>query len=209
MKHNTAVAVVLSVVIPLVVGMGITRFSHRRWHRPFLATGRGSMTTLRPPRALAAFTLYDTHGHPFGLPQLRGRWSFVYFGYTHCTDVCPATLAILKRLHRLIGGRSHDIQYVFVSVDPQRDTPRVLTHYLGRFNRGFVGVTGNNRELGSIARKMGVYYKPHRRQADASYAVGHSDEVFLVDPKARLRAVFATPERARTLARGLSTLRAG
>ena len=209
MNRNTAVALALSVVIALVAGIGIARFSHRGWHRPSWASGSGAMTTLQPPRALAAFTLYDTHGHAFGLPQLRGRWSFVYFGYTHCTDVCPATLATLKRLHRLVGGKSHDIQYVFVSVDPQHDTPRVLARYLGRFNRGFVGVTGNNRELGSIARQMGVYYKPRSRKAGTSYAVDHSDEIFLIDPTARLRAVFSTPERARTLARGLSTLRAG
>ncbi|MHB8257663.1 MAG: SCO family protein [Acidiferrobacterales bacterium] len=208
MKRNTAAALTLSVVIALVVGIGITRFSHRGWHTPFLASGSGTMTTLQPPRALAAFTLYDTHDHAFSLRQLRGRWSFMYFGYTHCTDVCPATLATLKRLHRLVGGKSHDIQYVFVSVDPERDTPRVLTRYLRRFSRGFVGVTGNNRELGNIARQMGVYYKPQSRQAGAGYAVGHSDEIFLIDPRARLRAVFSTPERVRTLARGLSTLRA-
>ncbi|MHB8428485.1 MAG: SCO family protein [Acidiferrobacterales bacterium] len=208
MNRNSAVALALSVFIALMIGIGIGHFDHRGLRLPFMASSSGEMTTLRPPRALAAFTLYDTHHHVFGLPQLRGRWSFVYFGYTHCDDVCPATLRTLKQVYDLVGGKTHDIQYVFVSVDPTRDTPKVLAHYLQQFNRGFVGVTGTNHELGDIAHQMGAYYMPHSRRAGANYNVGHSDELFLVDPEARLRAVFSSPERASTLAHDLDMLRA-
>ncbi len=206
MKRNTAVALTLSVVIALVLGAAIARFTHRGWHIPFLASSGGGITTLHPPRALTAFTLYDTHDRAFGLPQLRGHWSFVYFGYTHCDDTCPATLTTFKRLHHLVGGKAQDIQYVFVSVDPKRDTAPVLARYLNQFHPGFVGITGDNQALDTLARQMGVYYRPNRHDG-ASYEVGHSDEIYLVDPEARLSAVFSAPARARTLARGLRALR--
>ena len=208
MTRKTALALALSVVVALLAAATIIARlgQHSSRHLPPQAATRGGMTVLQPPPGLTAFTLRDTQGHRFGLPQLRGRWSFVYFGYTHCKDVCPATLATLERLRRLVGGRAHGIQYVFASVDPRRDSLPVLTRYLARFNPGFLGVTGNNRELEIFARQMGVFYQsgsPHER---TGYDVGHSDEIFLIDPRARLRAVFSSPAHVHTLAQGLKTL---
>jgi len=166
-------------------------------------------TLLEPPRALTAFVLHDTSNQAFDLTRLRGRWSFLFFGYTHCRDVCPTTLTTLKQLHGLAGGIAQGVQYVFVSVDPQRDSTGVLARYVAHFNSEFVGVTGDDNGLGALTRQMGVYFEPHAPGPDEDYEVDHSAAIFLIDPQARLRAVFSASENARAMARSFLAVRAG
>ena len=156
------------------------------------------------PRAISPFELTDHRGGRFDLGALKGRWSFVYFGYTSCPDVCPTTLAELSRAQRLLesAGLDSGNQYVFVSVDPQRDTPQELAKYVGFFNAKFVGATGGDEALERLTREVGAFYSfPEGRKGDR-YAVDHSSIVALFDPDARLHAIFTPPQKGEGLAEG-------
>ena len=208
MSRNTAAVLSLSLVLVLAAGLWIPRvegFLQHNGTRP-ISSGTG-MTQLYPPRPLTAFVLRDTHRKVFDLSRLRGHWNFLFFGYSHCTDVCPDTLDTFKQLHKLAGGMSQDVQYVFVSVDPQRDSADRLTKYLEHFDPDIIGATGTDDELVALTGQLSVYYKRQAPLPNGSYGVDHTSAIFLVDPKARLRAVFTDTTNARDIAKGFGTLR--
>jgi len=156
------------------------------------------------PKTISPFRLTDHNGKPFGLDSLKGKWSFVYFGYTYCPDVCPTTLAELSRAQKLLEGEGlgAGTQYVFVSVDSQRDTPKRLAEYVAFFDKKFVGATGSDEVLTKFTREVGVFYSFPQGKKGKGYAVEHSSIVALFDPDARLRAVFTPPQKAEEVAEG-------
>ena len=148
------------------------------------------------PKVVEPFALVDQRGEPFTLERLKGRWSFLFFGYTHCPDVCPTILSMLDKVAQELGKEpmsNGDIQFVFVSVDPVRDTPEVLRKYVGNFNPAFIGVTGANESLTSLTRQLGIYAKPEPPDAHGHYSVDHGTPVLLIDPAGRLLGVFQSP----------------
>ena len=163
------------------------------------------MTLIPPHGELAAFELRDQYNRTFDVARLRGKWSLLFFGYTHCPDVCPATLATLKQVHQLLGERNTIIQYVFVTVDPERDTPEILANYVRYFHPDFLGISGPHDELDKLTQAMGVYYRLGK-STTGDYPVDHSAAVFLVDPQARLRGLFSAPQNAQHMAANLKRL---
>ena len=164
------------------------------------------------PKAISPFTLADDKGGSFDQDKLKGKWSFVYFGYSYCPDVCPTTLAELSRAQKQLeeAGLDSRNQYVFVSVDSRRDTPRRLAQYVAFFNTKFVGATGGDEALARFAREVGVAYSFPEGKNGRSYAVDHSSIVALFDPDARLHAVFTPPQKAEDIVDGFrKILRSG
>lgn len=153
------------------------------------------------PRPLPAFELTADDGSRFDRARLLGRYTLVFFGFTNCPDLCPTTLAELARAERLLADlpAARRPQVVMVSVDPARDTPELLHRYVPHFDPAFVGLTGEDRAIGELARALGAAYQRGPVQ-DGSYAVDHTAALFLVDPQARLAAVFPTPHVAATIA---------
>lgn len=147
---------------------------------------------INPPKAVADFTLIDQNGQPFHKDRWRGRWTFLYFGYTFCPDVCPLTLLELSKLQKILDRehRDQDNDYLFISVDPKRDLPQRLGEYTTYFNPKFRGATGTAEELAKLAQQFGVYYKILDAADGQNYTVDHSTAVLLIDPKVQLRAVF-------------------
>jgi len=161
------------------------------------------------PRVISPFRLAAQDGKPFDLESLKGRWTFVYFGYTYCPDVCPTTLAELARAKKLLDQAGGPAQYVFVSVDPLRDTPKRLAQYVAFFDPGFVGATGSDEALTALTRQIGVAYSFPEGTKGATYAVDHSSIVALFDPEARLHAVFTPPQEAEGIADGFRKILGG
>ncbi len=162
------------------------------------------------PKVVQPFALTDQRGEPFTLAQLTGRWSFLFFGYTHCPDVCPTTLAMLDKVSRELdrGPTSNrDVQFVFVSVDPGRDTPEYLGKYVGYFNPDFLGVTGADEALTQLTRQLGIYTEREPPDADGNYLVGHGTAVLLIDPAGRLVGVFQAPHDALDVAERFRQMR--
>ena len=158
---------------------------------------------LRPePRPLHTFELTDQHQQPFTLERLKNKWSFVFFGYTYCPDICPTTLStltgVVKQLQTDPQGLSN-IQVVFVSVDPRRDTPEVLESYLKYFNESFQGVTGTQQAIDSLTRQFGAGYMLEPESSPGEYLVNHTSSIFLVDPHGQLLASFPPPHDPDTI----------
>lgn len=157
-----------------------------------------SLLILPEPRPIGEFHLNGADGKPFGSDRLRGKWTLVFFGFTHCPDVCPTTLYDLKQLKDTIRETEPDeggkFRILFVSVDPERDTPQRLGEYLAYFDPDFIGATGDRAELDKITRAMSTAYRiePHE-SGNTSYAVDHSASVLLTDPRGRLYGVFPAP----------------
>lgn len=158
---------------------------------------------LRPePRPLRTFELSDQYRQAFNLERLKGEWSFVFFGYTYCPDICPTTLSaltgVVKQLQEDPQGLTN-IQVVFVSVDPQRDTPDILEAYLKYFNEAFQGVTGAQQDIDSLTRQFGAGYMIEPETRPGEYLVSHTSSIFLVDPYGQLIAAFPPPHDANTI----------
>jgi protein SCO1 len=164
----------------------------------------------KQPKPLPAFSLVDDTGKAFDNDRLAGRWSFLFFGYTHCPDICPATLSTLDAAIQSIAdqGGAQDTQVVFVSVDPQRDTPEKLKEYVNYFNPKFVGVTGKQAALERLTRALGILHmrvpNPNSRGA---YLVDHSASILLINPEGKLVALYGAPYKARWLASDFQKLR--
>jgi protein SCO1/2 len=168
------------------------------------------MTLLPDPKPLTAFALTDHENRVFDLSRLKGKWSFLFFGYTHCPDICPMTLAILARAHENIAKSAvgaKDVQFVFISVDPNRDTAGKLRQYVSFFDPTFLGVTGDDAQLGNLAGQLGAAYEVAVTPGMNDYPVYHTAAVFLVDPRARYSAVFAPPLDAEGISRRFEVLR--
>ncbi len=148
------------------------------------------------PKPLRPFATIDDDNQVFGLEQLKNRWSFVFFGYTHCPDICPLTMKTLEQAYANLAQQANDpVQIVFASVDPERDTSEQLRTYVNFFNPDFVGIGGNQQQVESFARQIGVAYFLHDKADDGSYLVDHSASVFLIDPQGRLLAIFRAPHK--------------
>lgn len=166
---------------------------------------------LRPPKPVNAFELKTHRGEPFNLASLQGKWSFLFFGYTHCPDVCPTTMQTLadmdKRLARTEPGLHQAIQVVFVSVDPARDTVEQLANYVPYFNRSFIGVTGQPDQIQQLTRQLGIMYMQVKEKDGRGYLVDHSASILLFGPDARLHGIFSAPHNAEQLVQDYVKLR--
>lgn len=141
-------------------------------------------TAYDPVRQAPPLRLTDGVGRPFDLESLRGRPVFVYFGYTHCPDVCPTTLADLRAG---IAEAGVDATVVFVTVDPARDTQAAMQQYVDYYASGFVGLTGTEEEIADAAAAWGVSYRKLDGDSASGYAMAHSTETYLLDADGRLR----------------------
>jgi cytochrome oxidase Cu insertion factor (SCO1/SenC/PrrC family) len=155
-----------------------------------------------PPR-LGPFQLLDHDQRTLDRDRLRGRWSLVFFGFTHCPDICPTALAALAtaqeelRKHTLYGASG---QVVFVSVDPERDSPATLGRYVRHFSEDFVAATAAESDLKALTAALGVLFMKVA-QADGGYSVDHSAGIFFISPDLRLVSVLTPPQTAADIVR--------
>jgi protein SCO1/2 len=161
-----------------------------------------SGTWLARPRTVADFQLIDHLGRPFTVQDLRGKPSLVFFGFTHCPDVCPTTLVKLHQLKQAaaIAG----LQVLFVTVDPQRDTPTAVGLYVHAFDPEFIGLTGDPKDIEKMTAAFGVA-SLRVDLPGGDYTMDHSAAVFLLDTGARIVGVFTPPFDTRRLALDLQT----
>lgn len=140
-----------------------------------------------------SFTLTDTSGRPYDLrTETRGKLTYLYFGYTHCPDACPATMSDLTYALRLQSPAvKRRVVVVFVTVDPRRDTPKVLRTWLDHYNASFVGLTGTQAQLAIAERQAGVPPAPRQKETGANYSVPHSTLLFAYSPDDRSHVVYA------------------
>jgi protein SCO1/2 len=169
--------------------------------RPGQAAALATGTLLDPRRDLPDFSLTDEHGTRFTRADLTGHWSMLYFGYTNCPDLCPATLSTLAAMEKRLrdaGDRSRP-RVIFVSVDARRDTPAQLAKYVPYFDPEFLGVTAATQPaIEAVARGFGVAVDIHP-EAGGGYSVDHSGALLVIDPAGRLAAILTGPFTAASL----------
>lgn len=143
-----------------------------------------------PPRVAPAFTLQGSNGKPVSLADHRGKIVILEFGFTFCEQVCPVTLAHMVEVFKRLGDSAKDVQLVFVSVDPARDTPQRLAEFLGAFNPSFLGATGAPEVLAAMRKDYGIVAEQvASTNPRLGYAVNHSSFIYLVDRKGMLSAL--------------------
>jgi protein SCO1/2 len=192
---------IIATIVIVMVALGAGMITARLLFKPGTDFSELSATVFQQPRAIQAFELLDHHGDAFTPESLRGQWSFVFFGYTHCPDVCPTTLSVLNSVATRLADAPDAAQFVFVTVDPERDTPEVLNRYVTYFNGEFVGVTGEPAAIGELTRQLGILHMRVEGQDDAtSYLVDHTASVLLFNPEGQFQGLFSPPLDADTIA---------
>ena len=167
-----------------------------------------SATEIRDGHALPAFRLTGARGEITNA-TLQGHWSFVFFGYTQCPDICPTALGLMKALKSNLNAVSpaSTFQVLFVSVDPARDSPDLLRHYLAAFDPAFIGASADDAALKPLTQALGVYFKRHDATDKKHYTVDHTASIYLIDPQTRLAAVFTPPQDAARMGADFQRLR--
>ena len=189
---------VLIIIIPLSLGIFFSIYINQ---------GHGSLedvsaTVLRDAKPLPKFVLEDHFGNGFTNKNLKNQWSFVFFGYTHCPDICPTTLALLNQVEKVLKKET-DIDLpktIFISVDPERDTVSQLAEYVPYFNPEFTGVTGSLENLQVLTKSLGIAFGKDSDTESKEYEVFHSSRIMLIDPEGRLKALFASPHDVNQIA---------
>lgn len=148
---------------------------------------------LEEPTELVDFALTDQRGNAFGPEQLRGHWTLVFFGFSHCADICPTTMAVLGETYKALKpDEQADLNVIMVTVDPQRDTPEKLQKYLARFDPSFIGLSGEHSALMGFAHQLRSAYEPEFEGED-NYQVTHSGNLILINPEGELHGYFRPP----------------
>ncbi|MFN4042202.1 MAG: SCO family protein [Brevundimonas sp.] len=153
--------------------------------------GTNEVTSTGQPQVGGPFQLVDQNGQAVDQTLLDGKWSLVFFGFTHCPDYCPATLGTLAATKERLGAQADDLQIVFISVDPERDTPQLLNDYLSSdgFPRGVIGLTGTPEQVAQAAKSYRAHYE--KAGEGEAYTMNHSLTIYLMGPDGQFRSALA------------------
>ena len=168
---------------------------------------------LPQPRAIAEFKLVDTQGEPFTVERLLGAWSFIFFGFTNCPDICPTTMSVLAQAERQLQQTNPEeasqFNGVLVTVDPDRDDPKSLGEYVGAFSGRFVGVVGSVADTAEFALQLNVGFSRMPSDSPAGeYSVDHSSQIVIVNPSGHYHGFIKMPHRVDTVVQAFQSLRA-
>lgn len=166
-------------------------------------------TILPAGNTLPDFTLLDQDGATAGRTVFEGQWNVVFFGFTNCPDICPATMTVLGQARRQLEavGQQPLPRVVLVSVDPERDTPEAMARYVAYFGEDNLGLTGDLAEIRKLTDALGIFFQKAGGDA-ATYGVDHSTVVLVIDPRGRLKALFSAPHTVADLVHDLPLIMA-
>ncbi len=163
-------------------------------------------TILQSNTEAAGFTLMSSNGQRVSLDNFRGKLVLLYFGYTFCPDVCPATLVEIAGAMDILGKDASQVQTIMVSVDPERDTPEQLAEYVAHFDPNFLGVTGTPEEIAELATLYGIYYEKHEGSEASGYLIDHTATVMVIDQEGYLKLLLPFGTTAQEMADDLAYL---
>ncbi len=167
---------------------------------PFSSVG----TVLDPPFVVRDFTLTNQSGKPTTLNDLRGKVSLVYLGYTQCTDVCPTAMAGYTRIKQAMGDAAAQANFVFISIDPEHDTPQALTQYLSVFDPAIIGLSGDLSVIQQIAQDVKTTFDPRV----GTKSMDHSSRLYVLDKQGQVRITYTLDAAPQAIASDMRTLSA-
>lgn len=156
------------------------------WFRPPAFHG----TVMQSPQPAPDFTLQAAGGRTVSLHDFRGKYVLLYFGYTFCPDVCPASLGNLAAALRRMGKKADEVQVIMISVDPGRDSPEKVAEYVAHFHPSFIGLSGDEQEIARVAALYGVFYEKQEVASSAGYLVNHTATIMAIDRQGRLKLIW-------------------
>ena len=183
--RNSLVAIGLAAVLAAGIFLGL---------RTQAPTEPQYALVLPAPNPVPEFSLVDQHGNPADQTVFEGQWDLVFFGFTHCPDICPTTLQVLSTAKTALEerGQSPLPRIVLVSVDPERDTPEIMSQYVDYFGDDNLGITGSLEEVRKLTSGLGIYFEKQSADGD-DYVVDHSAAVLVIDPDGGFHALFSGP----------------
>jgi protein SCO1/2 len=168
-------------------------------------TPRGAAGTALASAIGGQFQLIDQNGKPFSDANLKGKWHLIFFGYTHCPDACPTALNEMSLALDRLGIKRDEVGVVFITVDPERDTPDVLKSYVQSFDAPIVALTGSPEAVAQAAKAYRVFYAKHPR-TDGDYDMDHSAVIYVMNPEGRFTATFTPDSSADAIVQRLQKL---
>jgi len=187
----------------LLLGLAISLFQTKE-PPPLKFDASMGVPIISPPVPLPEVSLLDQDGQPFSQQQFKGKWSLLFFGYTNCPDICPTALQTLSLVAKEL--QRSDINYVFVTVDPKRDTAAKLKGYVSFFHPDFKGLTGDKTEIDRLTQALGVIYDYEGDVESNDYIVNHYGAILVVDPQARLRAHILPPHTSKKIIKAVESI---
>lgn len=190
--------ILLAILCAITVGIGAWFSISQKKNEKLDITG----FAFPEPAQLANVSLTSHQNQPVTEDSFKGRWTFIYVGYTFCPDACPATMTVLNQLHGRLKEKGIDdtVNMMLVSVDPERDTIENLKEYVAFFNPSFSAATGTPAAIKDFTSQVSAIYVIPEDRSDPNYLVDHSSSVMLIDPDAAVHAVFTPPQTAENLA---------
>jgi protein SCO1/2 len=182
MKSKTAIYIAgafLVIIVGLILVSQLTGKQYRFYG-----------TLIDPPVEAYDFSLTHADGSVFRLSDQKGKVVLLFFGYTHCPDVCPTTLADYKAMAAELGDKADQVAFVYITVDPQRDTPEIIARYARAFNPAFIGLSGTDTELDPIYERYGVFHEIQDVQTADNYLVSHTSVIYVIDKQGDWRLTF-------------------
>lgn len=178
--------------LALALGIGFNIWHAER--KPI--TPDASSTNLIEAPLVPEFHLKEGQGRPFSNANLKGHFSLLFFGYTHCQGICPVTMSLLAQLYTELKAEKLPLpQIIFITLDPKRDTPPIVGQYTKAFHHAFIGVTGHLSRIKQLSQQMGVVYiRAQQNKSDQNnYQIDHSGSLYLINPEGKLIALFSPP----------------
>lgn len=172
------------------LGIGVSLGALFLLIRPFFGPTEWHGMEIQSNLPVTNFTLSGPDAQPVSLVDFRGKVVMIYFGYTFCPDVCPATMVELRDALEILGNRSEDVQVLMITLDPERDTADVLEKYVAHFDESFIGLTGTPEELIAVSAPMGIFFERHEGSVASGYLIDHTATVAVLDKEGKLRLIY-------------------
>lgn len=166
---------------------------------------------INPAHAIQPFTLQDSNGNTFNEQSLKDHWTFMFFGFTNCPQLCPTTLSTLAKTMQILAKKDSAInaKVLFVSVDPARDSLAKIKQYVASFDQNFEGATGNTQQIAALTKQFGILYmktKTGQAHSSQNYNIDHSGVILLFNPQGELQALFQLPHDAVKIAQDFNVI---
>jgi protein SCO1 len=198
---NKSIPVWLQAAAGLLIGV-LAVIGYALLTRPHTFAG----TVLETPQTAYDFNLVGPGDQRVSLSDSTGKMRVIFFGYTSCPDVCPTTMADLTRVLKLLGNKAGQVQVLFVSVDPEKDTPKRLSGYLSQFDARITGLSGSLAEIQTTAKEYGVFFEKKPFGEQGGYTVDHTAMIFLINPEGKMVMVFPYGTKPADIASDISYL---
>jgi protein SCO1/2 len=198
------IVIILLAAIALAAGIGAGYFHKRKNSLDAVQ----SSTILTPPQDISAFSLMDTKGRPFNNNSLWGHWTFMFFGFTACSQVCPPTMNNLNQMYQILLKQQQNPmpQVTLISIDPAHDTLEKLGAYVQSFNPHFQGATGDQKEIDNLSSSLSILSIKSKDQKTGEETIDHSGAILLINPAGKLTAIFSMPHDPQALAKDFQVI---